>query len=117
VLSNNPYNGGTHLPDITAITPLFGPEPGGGPLFFVASRGHHADVGGITPGSMPAFSRTIADEGLLLDVQLIATDPDQPVQTLTFEAYMNKKLVRKRPMAHLKIFLKDMAHLLGLAKA
>jgi 5-oxoprolinase (ATP-hydrolysing) len=74
VLSNNPYNGGTHLPDITAITPLFGPEPGGGPLFFVASRGHHADVGGITPGSMPAFSRTIADEGLLLDNVLFLTD-------------------------------------------
>ena len=74
VLSNNPYNGGTHLPDITAITPLFGPEPGGGPLFFVASRGHHADVGGITPGSMPAFSRTIADEGLLLDNVLFLSD-------------------------------------------
>lgn len=70
VLSNNPYNGGTHLPDITAITPVFAPGSGPGaqvPAFFVASRGHHADVGGITPGSMPAFSRTIADEGLLLD--------------------------------------------------
>ncbi|MCP9881245.1 hydantoinase B/oxoprolinase family protein [Cyanobium sp. Alchichica 3B3-8F6] len=70
VLSNNPYNGGTHLPDITAITPVFAPGslPGAQvPAFFVASRGHHADVGGITPGSMPAFSRTIADEGLLLD--------------------------------------------------
>ena len=65
ILSNDPYAGGTHLPDITAITPVFA---GGGatPLFFVASRGHHADVGGITPGSMPAFSRTIAEEGLLL---------------------------------------------------
>lgn len=67
VLSNNPYNGGTHLPDITAITPVFGPADGAEPLFFVASRGHHADVGGITPGSMPADSRTIDDEGLLLD--------------------------------------------------
>ena len=70
VLSNNPYNGGTHLPDVTAITPVFAPGSGPGPqvpTFFVASRGHHADVGGITPGSMPAFSRTIADEGLLLD--------------------------------------------------
>ena len=71
VLSNNPYNGGTHLPDITAITPVF---VDGYPLFFVASRGHHADVGGITPGSMPAFSRTIADEGLLLDNVLFLTD-------------------------------------------
>jgi 5-oxoprolinase (ATP-hydrolysing) len=71
VLSNNPYNGGTHLPDITAITPVFVPGLGdsqaGAPLFFVACRGHHADVGGITPGSMPAFSRSIDDEGLLLD--------------------------------------------------
>jgi len=72
VLSNDPYNGGTHLPDITAITPVFAPaaagEPGSPrPVLFVASRGHHADVGGISPGSMPAFSRTIAEEGLLLD--------------------------------------------------
>jgi 5-oxoprolinase (ATP-hydrolysing) len=71
VLSNNPYNGGTHLPDITAITPVFASGLGDTqarlPLFFVACRGHHADVGGITPGSMPAFSRSIDDEGLLLD--------------------------------------------------
>ena len=69
VLSNDPYAGGTHLPDITAITPVFADgAPGEGrPLLFVASRGHHADVGGISPGSMPAFSRSIAEEGLLLD--------------------------------------------------
>jgi 5-oxoprolinase (ATP-hydrolysing) len=72
VLSNDPYNGGTHLPDITAITPVFAPAAAGKPgspqpVLFVASRGHHADVGGISPGSMPAFSRTIAEEGLLLD--------------------------------------------------
>jgi 5-oxoprolinase (ATP-hydrolysing) len=73
VLANNPYNGGTHLPDITAITPVFvdqGPdagEPLAEPLVYVASRGHHADVGGISPGSMPPFSRCIEEEGLLLD--------------------------------------------------
>ncbi|NMG58715.1 5-oxoprolinase [Geitlerinema sp. P-1104] len=70
---NNPYNGGTHLPDITVITPVF-PESGSGgtPLFYVASRGHHADIGGITPGSMPPNSRHIDDEGILLDnVQLV----------------------------------------------
>jgi 5-oxoprolinase (ATP-hydrolysing) len=100
ILSNDPYAGGTHLPDITAITPIFAPakaDAGAGiglvlgveadlearaalgavpnaapeavveaPLFFVASRGHHADVGGITPGSMPAFSTSIEQEGLLL---------------------------------------------------
>jgi 5-oxoprolinase (ATP-hydrolysing) len=69
VLANNPYNGGTHLPDITAITPVFatGAAPDSPPVLFVACRGHHADVGGITPGSMPALSRSIDDEGLLLD--------------------------------------------------
>jgi len=63
---NNPYAGGTHLPDITVITPVFG-DDGGEPLFFVASRGHHADVGGITPGSMPPASRHIEEEGILID--------------------------------------------------
>ncbi|HYP04509.1 MAG TPA: hydantoinase B/oxoprolinase family protein, partial [Cyanobium sp.] len=65
VAANDPFHGGTHLPDITVITPVFaGAER---PLFFVACRGHHGDVGGITPGSMPPFSRCIEDEGLLLD--------------------------------------------------
>ena len=64
LLSNDPFHGGTHLPDITAITPVFcgGTEP----CFFVASRGHHSDVGGVSPGSMPSFSRSIDDEGLRL---------------------------------------------------
>ena len=68
---NAPYNGGTHLPDITVVTPVFG-EDNGDILFFTASRGHHADVGGITPGSMPPESRTIAEEGVLLDGLKIA---------------------------------------------
>jgi 5-oxoprolinase (ATP-hydrolysing) len=65
---NDPFHGGTHLPDITVISPVFSPGGAAGepPLFFVACRGHHADVGGITPGSMPPFSRTLAEEGLLL---------------------------------------------------
>ncbi|MBM5818115.1 MAG: 5-oxoprolinase, partial [Cyanobacteria bacterium K_Offshore_surface_m2_239] len=73
VASNNPFNGGTHLPDVTVITPVFAVDgedshqPVAELVAFVANRGHHADVGGITPGSMPAFSRTIAEEGLLLD--------------------------------------------------
>ncbi len=71
-VSNNPYNGGTHLPDITAISPLFAGESK--PLFFVASRGHHADIGGITPGSMPPLSTTIEEEGALLDNLLIMQD-------------------------------------------
>jgi len=66
VALNNPYNGGTHLPDITVITPVFD-EAGAELLFFVGSRGHHADVGGITPGSMPPLSRTLEEEGVLID--------------------------------------------------
>ncbi len=62
---NDPYHGGTHLPDVTVVTPVF--LDSGTPSFFVASRGHHADVGGITPGSMPPFSTCIAEEGVLID--------------------------------------------------
>ena len=63
---NAPYNGGTHLPDVTIIKPVFD-EPGGRVIFYVASRGHHADIGGITPGSMPANSLSVEEEGILLD--------------------------------------------------
>ncbi len=63
---NAPYNGGTHLPDITVILPVFLGEDED-PAFFVAARGHHADVGGITPGSMPPGSRTVEEEGVLID--------------------------------------------------
>ncbi|GAA0637194.1 hydantoinase B/oxoprolinase family protein [Brevundimonas lenta] len=63
---NAPYNGGTHLPDITVIMPVF-LEADATPAFFVAARGHHADVGGITPGSMPPTSKTVEDEGVLID--------------------------------------------------
>ncbi|MFQ5774225.1 MAG: hydantoinase B/oxoprolinase family protein [Kiloniellaceae bacterium] len=63
---NAPYNGGTHLPDVTVITPVFD-EAGRNILFFVGSRGHHADIGGITPGSMPPGSRTVEEEGVLID--------------------------------------------------
>src|SRR5690606_22188783 len=62
---NDPYAGGTHLPDITVISPVFD-APGREILFWVGSRGHHADIGGLTPGSMPPDSRTIDDEGVLI---------------------------------------------------
>ncbi len=65
-LTNNPYNGGTHLPDITAITPIF-TNSNNQPDFYVASRGHHADIGGLTPGSMPPNSKNIGEEGILID--------------------------------------------------
>ncbi|MEJ1171343.1 hydantoinase B/oxoprolinase family protein [Variovorax sp. CCNWLW235] len=64
---NDPYHGGTHLPDITVVTPVYLASADARPSFYVASRGHHADVGGITPGSMPPFSRSIGDEGVLID--------------------------------------------------
>ncbi len=63
---NAPYNGGTHLPDVTVVTPVFD-ESGKDLLFFVGSRGHHADIGGLTPGSMPADSRAVEEEGVLID--------------------------------------------------
>jgi len=110
---NNPYNGGTHLPDVTVITPVFntskriaslpkgGGEAGGiknsKPLFYVASRGHHADLGGITPGSMPPQSAHIDEEGILIDnfllvkngifqeesVTKLFTEAKYPVRNLT----------------------------------
>ena len=61
VVTNDPYRGGSHLPDVTVVTPVLVED--GRPRFFVANRAHHADVGGITPGSMPPLSRTLADEG------------------------------------------------------
>ena len=67
---NAPYNGGTHLPDITVITPVFHGD-GKTILFYVGSRGHHADVGGITPGSMPPDSHVVEEEGVLLDNEVL----------------------------------------------
>ncbi|MFQ5418638.1 MAG: hydantoinase B/oxoprolinase family protein, partial [Myxococcota bacterium] len=64
IATNDPFAGGSHLPDVTAVTPVF--CGGAGPAFFVASRGHHADIGGVTPGSMPADSRSLEEEGVLL---------------------------------------------------
>ena len=89
---NDPYHGGTHLPDVTVVTPVYldrpspfegegagggGPAEGGSPrgaTFYVASRGHHADIGGSTPGSMPPFSKTIDEEGVLFDNFLLVRD-------------------------------------------
>ena len=72
-VTNNPFDGGTHLPDITVVTPVFYKKTDRRPAFFTASRAHHADVGGVTPGSIPPFSRTIAEEGVLLDhVKLVS---------------------------------------------
>jgi 5-oxoprolinase (ATP-hydrolysing) len=66
VALNNPFNGGTHLPDVTVITPVFA-DDGRTIRFFVGSRGHHADIGGLTPGSTPPGSRTLEEEGVVID--------------------------------------------------
>jgi len=108
---NDPYAGGTHLPDVTVITPVFD-EAGEKILFYVGSRGHHADIGGITPGSMPPDSRTIDEEGVLLtDFHLVqggnfreqalrdalssakypARNPDQNIADLRAQIAANEK--------------------------
>lgn len=108
---NAPYNGGTHLPDITVITPVFD-EAGGDVIFYVASRGHHADLGGITPGSMPPNSTSVEQEGilfnniqivrenklqeaeirqLLMDNKYPARNPDQNVADLSAQIAANEK--------------------------
>jgi len=115
VALNNPYNGGTHLPDITVITPVFD-EAGRELLFFVGSRGHHADVGGVTPGSMPPLSRTLEEEGVLIDNFLLvdggrfreaefrallaqarypARNPDMNVADIKAQVAANEKGVRE----------------------
>lgn len=119
---NDPYNGGTHLPDVTVVTPVFD-DTGRDILFYVGSRGHHADIGGITPGSMPPFSTCIEDEGVLLDnVKLVdagvmreaemralllgakhpARNVDQNIADLRAQIAANEKGVQelKRMVAH-----------------
>ncbi len=87
---NAPYAGGTHIPDVTVVTPIFLPGETT-PLFYTAARGHHADIGGITPGSMPPFSKHISEEGVLLDnVQLVREGvflEAELTQILTHDAY------------------------------
>jgi 5-oxoprolinase (ATP-hydrolysing) len=116
---NDPYHGGTHLPDVTVVTPVWNaPDaaPGTQPSFYVASRGHHADVGGITPGSMPPFSTSIAEEGVLFDNFLLvrggrlreaelraqlgsgewpARNPDQTIADLRAQIAANEKGVQE----------------------
>jgi 5-oxoprolinase (ATP-hydrolysing) len=70
---NNPYQGGTHLPDVTVITPVF--DEGGREIrYFVASRGHHADIGGLTPGSTPPRSKSLEEEGVVIDDFLLVSE-------------------------------------------
>ena len=73
-LLNDPYHGGTHLPDVTVVTPVYLESGDARAAFYVASRGHHADIGGATPGSMPPFSTTIEEEGVLFDNFLLVRE-------------------------------------------
>ncbi|ANY16338.1 hydantoinase B/oxoprolinase family protein [Bordetella pseudohinzii] len=112
---NDPYHGGTHLPDVTVITPVFDRQ-GRDILFYVGSRGHHADIGGTTPGSMPPDSRTVEDEGVLFtNFQLVrdgefrdaearailgsgrwpARNPDQNIADLHAQIAANEKGVQE----------------------
>ena len=96
---NAPYNGGTHLPDVTVISPVFD-EAGAKLLFFVASRGHHADIGGITPGSMPASSTTVEEEGILIDNFLLVENGRLREQALT-ELLVGGKYPARNPRQNL----------------
>jgi 5-oxoprolinase (ATP-hydrolysing) len=108
---NAPYNGGTHLPDVTVVTPVFDTQ-NKAVIFYVASRGHHADLGGITPGSMPPNSTTVEEEGILFDnIQIVrdnkllqteirhlltnnqypARNPDQNIADLSAQIAANEK--------------------------
>lgn len=85
-LTNNPYKGGSHLPDMTLVCPVFSEE--GNLIFFTAARGHHADIGGITPGSMPPSSSHIDEEGVLVDNFLLVRDGSIQENTLK-ELFLN----------------------------
>lgn len=78
-VTNDPYHGGSHLPDVTVVTPVFVDDGGNNPQpqFYVASRAHHAEIGGIVPGSIPPNSTSLADEGVLIrDFKLVAAGED-----------------------------------------
>ena len=92
---NNPYAGGTHLPDITVVMPVF-MSHNAQPSFYVAARGHHADVGGIQPGSMPPFSKTLEEEGVLLDALPIMRD-GQFLEAITRQALVSGRWPSRAP--------------------
>jgi 5-oxoprolinase (ATP-hydrolysing) len=99
LMSNNPLRGGTHLPDVTVVTPVFiGTTQSA--AFIVASRAHHADVGGMTPGSMPPFSRTRDDEGAIFHGVAIVLDGEFREATVR-EAFANARVPARNPERNL----------------
>ena len=119
---NDPYDGGTHLPDVTVITPIFNKE-NDKPMFFVGSRGHQADIGGITPGSMPPNSNTIHEEGILVtnfllvenyimreeELRVLLTSGDYPARNVDQNISDFKALVasNERGVQEIKRIIKD----------
>ena len=96
-MTNAPYNGVTHIPVVSVLTTVFREHEhaspgnaGGRPLFYVASRGHHSEIGGITPGSMPPFSRSIEDEGILID-NFKLVDSGNLREKETIQLFLNHK--------------------------
>jgi 5-oxoprolinase (ATP-hydrolysing) len=98
-MSNDPLHGGTHLPDVTVVTPVF-LDDSARPAFVVASRAHHADIGGMTPGSMPPFSRSSADEGALFHGVEIVRNGELRVDTV-FDAFSNSRVPARNPQRNL----------------
>lgn len=104
---NAPYNGGTHLPDITLITPVFDKQ-GSNLLFLVGSRGHHADIGGITPGSIPAESKIVEEEGVLINNFKIM-DQGRFLEKATLNLLTKAKYPARNPHQNLEDFKAQIA--------
>lgn len=107
-LANNPYNGGTHLPDVTVITPVFLNNIDSSPLFYVAARGHQGDIGGITPGSMPPHSTRVEEEGILFDNFLLVNQGDFR-ETAVRELLLNHPYPARNPEQNIADFKAQIA--------
>ena len=104
-VTNDPYNGGSHLPDLTVVSPVI--DATGNRLFLIANRGHHADIGGISPGSMNPFSRTLDEEGIVLSCVKIVSDgtldEDAVVAALTAGPYPARNITERLSDLHAQI--------------
>ena len=97
-VTNDPYRGGSHLPDVTVVTPIFD-EQERRVLFFAASRAHHAEIGGIVPGSMPPQSRCLAEEGVLIRAMRLLTCGDHPGQPARVDDDALRRVLTSGPYA------------------
>src|SRR5262249_10192852 len=95
-VTNDPYRGGSHLPDVTVVTPVFDSD-GQQLWFYVASRAHHAEIGGLTPGSMPPQSRTLADEGILIRALRLKCEPAGPERAARIDDQELRALLSSGP--------------------